>query len=140
MHKFKSELEIRNYVKLLKNFYGEVASYLLLNAAFIILWILAGGGYFWPIWPIIVWMVALVIKASKLKLVDEAIYQHCDAFRNKLPFIKSEWTEDKVKELLVYLNRVPSISTGRASVSKPLARKVSVKKSSSLKRPSPRKK
>ncbi len=126
MHKFKSEQEIRDHVGLLKNFYGEVTAYLFLNAAFVILWLLAGGGYFWPIWPIIVWFVSLAIKASKLKIIDEALYQHCCAFRDKLPFIKSDWTEERVKEFLVYLKVTPTTSAAPAAktpvASKPVAK------------------
>jgi len=144
MTKFKSEQEIRGHVKLLKNFYGEVTAYLFINAIFIILWVLAGGGYFWPVWPIVTWLVFLIIKASKLGIIEGNIYQQCDAFRNRLPFINSEWAEEKVKELLSHL-KAPSASASEPAAekpvpSKPAAPKVVAKRAPSLKKPSPRKK
>ena len=36
--------------------------YVLVNAMLIAIWAAVGGGYFWPIWPIITWGPAVVFQ------------------------------------------------------------------------------
>ncbi|HZN16118.1 MAG TPA: 2TM domain-containing protein [Acidimicrobiales bacterium] len=39
----------------------HAVTYLVVNAMLVAIWAAVGGGYFWPIWPIITWAPALVI-------------------------------------------------------------------------------
>lgn len=100
MKNIRSKEDLEHYARLLKNFYGELYAFLLLNAGFILVWLLSGAGYFWPIWPIGIWGIILLIKASKLNIIDSSFYEHCHAFRERVLFMKKDWEEQKVKELL----------------------------------------
>ncbi len=39
----------------------HVALYVLVNALLVVIWAFSGHGYFWPIWPIAGWGLAIVI-------------------------------------------------------------------------------
>jgi len=39
----------------------HILTYVVVNAAFVAIWVLSGGGYFWPIWIIACWGVGLVL-------------------------------------------------------------------------------
>lgn len=41
-------------------------SYIAVNAGLILIWLINGMGYFWPIWPIVWWGLSLLIQAWKL--------------------------------------------------------------------------
>lgn len=42
----------------------EVAVYLAVNLALVAVWALSGGGYFWPVWPILGWGLGLAKAGS----------------------------------------------------------------------------
>ncbi|MCP4384556.1 MAG: 2TM domain-containing protein [Hyphomicrobiales bacterium] len=44
-------------------FRNHVAVYLIVNALLAIVWAMSGAGYFWPIWPIAGWGIALALHA-----------------------------------------------------------------------------
>ncbi len=44
----------------------QVTNYVGVNAVLIGIWALTGFGYFWPIYPILGWGIALVIQGWKL--------------------------------------------------------------------------
>ena len=44
-------------------FQAHSASFVLVNAMLIAIWAAVGGGYFWPIWPIIGWGPAVGLHA-----------------------------------------------------------------------------
>src|SRR5919201_1497980 len=46
-------------------FYRHLASYLSVNAMLVGIWAFSGRGYFWPIWPIMGWGVAVVGQAVR---------------------------------------------------------------------------
>lgn len=96
----KNKQDIETYARLLKNFYGELYSCVIVNAGLILIWLLTGAGYFWPIWPIVVWGISLLIKASKLEIIDHGFYEQCDALRERFLFLKKDWEEEKVQEML----------------------------------------
>ncbi|MAP24920.1 MAG: hypothetical protein CMM87_05240 [Rickettsiales bacterium] len=100
MKTMNSKEEAQRYARLLKNFYGELYSYILANAAIIFLWALFDGGHFWPIWIILIWGATLVVKASKLHIIDHSIYTECDKLRDKFLFMKKDWEERKVEQLV----------------------------------------
>jgi 2TM domain len=46
-------------VKAKRGFRLHVAIYALVNLLLIVIWALTGAGYFWPIWPILGWGIAV---------------------------------------------------------------------------------
>lgn len=100
MKTLNSKEEAQKYARLLKNFYGELYSYIMANAAIIFLWVLFDGGHFWPIWIILIWGATLVVKASKLHVLDHRVYAECDKLRDKFLFMKKDWEARKVEQLV----------------------------------------
>ncbi len=96
----KNKSGVEEYACLLKNFYGELCSYAIVNAGLVLIWLLTGAGYFWPIWPIVVWGISLLIKASKLEIIDHSFYEQCDTLREKFLFLKKDWEEEKIQQIL----------------------------------------
>ena len=37
--------------------------YVAVNALLVLIWAMTGAGYFWPLWPILGWGIAIVIHA-----------------------------------------------------------------------------
>jgi hypothetical protein len=46
-------------------FWMMLATYLIMNTAFIIAWALTGAGYFWPGWVLLGWGIALAFSAVR---------------------------------------------------------------------------
>jgi Domain of unknown function (DUF1707)/2TM domain len=44
-------------------FYRALASYLAVMALLVVIWAASGGGYFWPVWPMLGWGFAIVWQA-----------------------------------------------------------------------------
>jgi 2TM domain len=44
-----------------RDFNIHVAIYAIVNVMLVVIWAVSGRGYFWPIWPILGWGVAVVI-------------------------------------------------------------------------------
>jgi len=101
----KNTQEIREYTRLLKNFYGELYSYVIVNGGLVLFWLFSGAGYFWPIWVIAIWGISLLIKASKLHIIDSFFYEQCHSLREKFLFLKKDWEEEKTRELVERLKR-----------------------------------
>lgn len=100
MDNIRTKEDVREYARLLKNFYGELYTYIIVNGGLVLVWLFSGAGYFWPIWPIGIWGISLLIKASKLQVIDSSFYKHCHAVRERVVFLKKDWEEQKVNELL----------------------------------------
>lgn len=101
MKELKSKEDAKRYARLLKNFYGELYTYILTNAAIIFLWFAFwGDGHFWPIWIVLIWGTSLLIKASKLHIIDHSVYEECDTLRERFLFMKKDWEEKKVEQLV----------------------------------------
>jgi Sec-independent protein translocase protein TatA len=98
MKTFKNEQEIKEHVGLLKNFYMGFYSYLVVVGATFLIWMMSGAGYFWPIWIIVIWGAALLFKASKLEVIDGAYYRLLHSVRDRLPFLRPEWENQKFAE------------------------------------------
>lgn len=86
-----NEKEAREYVKNLKKFYTEAASFGALVLLFILIWAASGAGYFWPLWIIIFGGVGLLYRAVNFGFLPK--------FAEMLPFTKPEWEEEQVKKL-----------------------------------------
>ncbi len=121
IHSLRNEHDVQKYVSSLKNFYGELSSYILVVTISLIIWLISGGGYFWPIWVILIWGIVLFLKASKLHIINPCYYAKSHDLREKLPFIKEEWSQQKAQEILKKLN-LGSITKSGASA-KPKASK-----------------
>lgn len=100
MDNLKTKEDVQEYARLLKNFYGELYTYIIVNCGLVLIWLFSGAGYFWPIWPIGVWGISLLIKASKLRVIDSSFYDHCHSVRERVVFLKKDWEEEKVSDLL----------------------------------------
>lgn len=46
-----------------RGFKAHLAVYLIVNAGLVLIWAVAGGGYFWPIWAIGGWGIGLALNA-----------------------------------------------------------------------------
>ena len=84
--------EVRDHVRSLKHFYRDVVFYVVMNIALILIWAISGGGYFWPIWVIVGWGLSLGMRALHI-----GIFPH---LQEMLPFMKDEWEENKIKEMM----------------------------------------
>lgn len=73
------DTELRNLaIKRLKkrrDFYGHVLIYALVNTFLVVIWAVTSGGFFWPIFPMVGWGIAVVMNAWDVYFaqdVDEA--------------------------------------------------------------------
>jgi hypothetical protein len=53
----------------------HVATYVIVNAVLVAVWAATGGGYFWPIWPMVTWAV---LVAAHVVTVVRAAGRHDD--------------------------------------------------------------
>jgi 2TM domain len=55
-----------------RDFYGHVLVYVLVNAFLVLIWALTDGhGFFWPVFPIVGWGIAVVLNAWDAYRNDE---------------------------------------------------------------------
>lgn len=85
------EMQVRERVKALKEFYTNLVVYGIICLACIIIWMSTGGG-FWPIWVIFALGISAVIQGIRLGIFP--------MIADVLPFLKPEWEEEQVKSLL----------------------------------------
>jgi hypothetical protein len=52
--------EARRRVKIKKDFYNNLISYLVVNAVLVVIWALTGRGYPWFLWPLGIWGVFIL--------------------------------------------------------------------------------
>jgi len=53
-------------LKAKRDFKTHVATYLFVNTMLVVIWAVADGGYFWPIWPILGWGIGLVLDGWRV--------------------------------------------------------------------------
>ncbi len=129
MKTFKNEQEIKEYVCLLKNFYMGLYSYLAVVGGTFLVWIMSGAGYFWPIWIIVIWGTSLFFRASKLEVIDGSYYRLLYSIRDRLPFLKPDWEDQKQDELKKSsLTGSVDFGTEKTAAKKTAAKKPAVKK------------
>gem|GEM_PF-1123533 len=133
MKNMQTKTDIKAYARLLKNFYGELYTYIMVNCGLILVWLFTGAGSFWPIWPILVWGISLIIKASKLHVINDVFYEKCHLFRDKVLFLKKDWEDQKIAELLKTAQDQGLIAkeegpSKKAPAKKPVAKKPATKK------------
>lgn len=88
----QSELEIRQRVKNMREFYRHLTVYGVVNLSLILIWAISGGGYFWPIWVLVGWGVGIGLQAVSLGLIP--------VIEDVFPFFSPDWEEAQVKKLL----------------------------------------
>ena len=49
-----------------RELWGHVAVYLAVNALLVLIWAMSSATYFWPIWPILGWGIAIVVHAVRV--------------------------------------------------------------------------
>ena len=42
-----------------RDFISHVTAYVVVNAVFIVIWAISGGGFFWPVFPLVGWGIGL---------------------------------------------------------------------------------
>lgn len=87
-----NENQVREHVHKLRRFYTDVLIYAVVNIGLILIWLISGGGYFWPIWVIIGWGIGLGIHAFSLGLIPQ--------MNAMVPFMTAEWEDQEVRRLM----------------------------------------
>lgn len=55
-----------------RDFHGHVLIYLLFNAFLVVIWaVLTPGGFFWPVFPIVGWGIAVVMNAWDVYFAED---------------------------------------------------------------------
>ncbi len=126
MH-FKNQDDLKHYVERLKSFYNEFYCFLIVVASTLLIWFLSGGGYFWPVWIMVLWGMPLFFKSSKLGVLDGSYYKLFCSLRNQLPFLKKSWEEEKLHELQKSMNS-KTVNAQKTTAKEAPAKKVTAKK------------
>lgn len=50
-------------LKAKRDFRNHLAAYVIVNAMLVVVWVLAGGGYFWPGWVLAGWGIGVAFNA-----------------------------------------------------------------------------
>ena len=137
----KNEKDVQSHVKRLKNFYGELSVFVLVITVSLIVWLLCGGGYFWPLWIVLIWGTVILLKASKLGIVMPSLYEGAHNLREKLPFIRPQWEGEKTQEIMKKMGKSISdiaheelkLSKGSTTKKKAATKKAPAKKASTSK-------
>ncbi|MBY0292398.1 MAG: 2TM domain-containing protein [Alphaproteobacteria bacterium] len=87
-----NEHQARDHVKKLRRFYTDALIYAVVNLGLILIWAIAGGGYFWPIWVIVGWGIGLGVHAFSLGLIPQV--------NSVVPFMTPKWEEEEVRRLM----------------------------------------
>jgi len=86
------ETQVREQVRELRVYYTNLVVYAAVSAGCILIWLLNGGGVFWPIWPMMAFGIAAALQGVRLGQLK--------ALESWLPFLNPEWEESQVKSLL----------------------------------------
>lgn len=107
----------------LRKLYSHLTIYGLVNFASILIWLMSGGGYFWPIWIIVGWGIGLILEAAALGMLP--------LMTDVFPFLRPEWEEKEAKRMMGDIVDKPSMPTEVKTLSKSPATKNPVAKKSS---------
>jgi uncharacterized membrane protein len=70
-----------------RGFYSHLGVYVAVNLLLVGIWATTGAGYFWPIWPMLGWGVAIVIQAwatfARPSVTESAIQREIDRLRKQ---------------------------------------------------------
>lgn len=79
---FKARKQVEN----IKGFYGNLASYIVVNIGFLILNLITSPNHLWFYWPMLGWGIGVIFHAIKVF--------------NYMPFLGKEWEERKIREYI----------------------------------------
>jgi len=79
--------EAKKRVKELRDFYGNLLTYVAINILLIIINLITSPGSLWFYWVTIFWGIAILLHASKVFIL-------------KGRFLGREWEERKIKEIM----------------------------------------
>jgi hypothetical protein len=54
-----------------RDFYGHILFYLLVNTFLVVIWAVTSSGFFWPVFPLVGWGIAVVMNAWDVYVSDE---------------------------------------------------------------------
>jgi hypothetical protein len=75
----------------IKGFYGNLASYILVNVILLVINLVTSPEYLWFFWPLFGWGIGVLIHGM-------SVFQW-------LPFFGKEWEEKKIKEFMDIENK-----------------------------------
>ena len=79
-------IKAQKKVEDLKGFYGNLSSYIIVNAGLLILNLVTSPSHLWFFYPLLGWGIGVVIHAMSVF--------------NYMPFLNRDWEEKKIKELM----------------------------------------
>ncbi len=98
------EEEVRKKVKALKMFYKDLINFAIVNSVLILIWLTFDRtGTFWPKYVMLVWAIALVLRASRSGVTPLMFHRSS--------FLSPEWEEKKVKEIMKHHKFHPDTPT-----------------------------
>jgi hypothetical protein len=56
---YDSYLQTATQLQRWRDFQAQIAAYLVVNTAFVLIWALTGCGFFWPVYPLVGWGIGL---------------------------------------------------------------------------------
>jgi|SaaInlV_200m_DNA_6_1039755.scaffolds.fasta_scaffold15217_3 hypothetical protein len=126
-----TEEKAKQHVKRLAVFYKEMTIYVAANLLFILIWLLSGAGYFWPIWVILGWGIPLFLQALYLNLLPSTVQENFRSAMDFFPYFKPEW---EAQEVAKYMKKSGSVASNpgparSSAAAKPAVKKAAVKKS-----------
>ncbi len=79
-----------------REFWMHVAIYLAVNAFLVVIWAMSSAGYFWPIWPILGWGIAIVAHAVRVfggsgTITEERIQREMQGRRGSTTTMRDEF-------------------------------------------------
>ena len=85
-------------VEEIKGFYGNLASYILVNLGLLALNLWTSPNHLWFYWPLFGWGIGVVIHGLKVF--------------NYMPFFSQDWEEQKIKEFMAKEEKEEKYKTG----------------------------
>ena len=121
-----TDLEIKNKVTNLKNFYNQIFINLTVNAFAVLIWLLLSVDAYWPIWVHFTSTAILILEAYRLSLITAPSV-------DILPFLRKEWEEETFLRLKKLHNAKTNSTTKKEQTS---PQNTTTKKPKSIKPPS----
>ena len=87
----EEERRAREHVEELQGFYTHLLTYLLVSVLLVFIFLVTSGVYFWPMWPIMIWGLALL--------------GHAVSVFGLFGIGNKEWKERKIRELMMAQER-----------------------------------